>query len=323
MSEDYYKVLGVSRSASDDEIQKAYRGLARKHHPDLNPDDKQAKEKFQRIQTAYDVLSDSKKREMYDRYGSSFETMGAGGPGAGGARYQYTGDPEGFENFDFSEFFNDRYEGDAGAGFADLFRQFTGGGRGAGPARGGRTSTAPRRGRDLAHEIVVPFSTAVQGGQAQVSVSRGGKSETITVKIPAGIEDGKRIRLRGQGEPAPKKGQAGDLIITVKVAPHPFFRRKGSDLEIQLPVTVAEAALGASVDVPTPLGEISLRIPPGSSSGKRLRVKGHGVQLAEGPGDLYAVLQIAMPSDIDENGRQLIKQFDESHPLQPRAELRW
>ena len=320
MEEDYYKILGVKRNASAAEIQKAYRALAKKYHPDVNPDDKTAKKKFQNIQKAYDILKDPQKREMYDRYGSSFESMGPGGPGGGTGRT--TGGPEGFGEFDFGQIFGNRFGGESVSPemFGDVFRQFAGG---AGESRQARRRAA--RGTDLQHELQIPLQTAVLGGEARLSVRRpDGKTETISVKIPAGIDDGKTIRLRGQGEPGRGRAPAGDILITVHVASHPFFRRQGDDLEVLLPVTLAEAALGAKVDVPTPKGIISLTVPPATSTGKRLRVKGLGVQRRNAPaGDLYAVIQIVLPEALDGESAELIRQFDRRQALDPRKGLTW
>ncbi len=316
MEEDYYKILSVGRDASAADIQKAYRKLARKYHPDVNPDDATAKRKFQEIQKAYEVLNDAEKREMYDRYGSSFESMGAGGPGGGTWRTHSTG-PGGQTEVDFSQFFGSGGQGGFEGGFGDIFRQF-----GGGAARQARQR--PRKGTDLKHQLDIPFNTAVTGGEARINVKRpDGKVESIAVKIPAGIEDGKTIRLRGQGAASPNGGPAGDILITVKAAPHPYFRRRGNNLEVDVPVTLAEAGLGGKIDVPTPKGVITLTVPPGTSSGKRLRVKGHGVQSQSNPGDLYAEIQIVLPSEIDAEGEELIRQFDAKHKLKPRADLRW
>lgn len=320
MEEDYYKILSVGRDASAADIQKAYRKLARKYHPDVNPDDASAKRKFQEIQKAYEVLNDAEKREMYDRYGSSFESMGAGGPGAGPWRTHAAGSG-GQAEVDFSQFFGGGAQGGFEGGFGDIFRQFAGGGGGGGPRRGRQR---PRKGADLKHQIDIPFNTAVTGGEARINVKRpDGKVEEIAVKIPAGIEDGKTIRLRGQGEQSPNGGPAGDILITVKAASHPSFRRRGSNLEVNVPVTLAEAGLGGKIDVPTPKGVITLTIPPGTSSGKRLRVKGHGVQLKDTPGDLYAEIQIVLPSKIDSESEKLIREFDAKQELKPRSDLRW
>ncbi len=314
MEKDYYKVLGVSREASPDEIKKAYKKLAAKYHPDVNPDDEKAKERFQEIQAAYDVLSDPEKREKYDRYGSAFETMGAGGPGGG--TWTYSGGPGGFsaEEIDLSELFGGR---EGFGSFADMF--------GFGEGRRRRTRRAgPRRGADLAAEITIDFATSVTGGRQTIVVTDGdGNPKTLEVSIPPGIEDGKKIRLRGQGARGSHGGPAGDLLITVHVAPHPVFRRKGKNLEMTLPVTVGEAALGTSVDVPTPWGTIGVKIPPGTSSGRRLRIKGHGVRTKSGQGDLYLEVSIVLPPRIDEESRELLRQFDERTRFDPRTEIRW
>jgi len=323
MSKDYYKVLGVGRNASQDEIKKAYRDLARRYHPDLNPDDKTAKQKFQEVQSAYDVLSDQQKREMYDRYGSSFETMGGGagpgGPWAGGG----PGGGFSFEDIDFSQFFGERFGAGGGGGgaggFEDIFGQFSQAGRGRKARSGGR-----RRGADLRHDITVPFATAIQGGEVQLSVARpNGQTETLSVKIPAGIEDGKKIRLRGQGEPAPRGGPGGDLLLTVHVAPHPCFRRHGKHLHVTLPVTLAEAALGAKVDVPTPKGTVTLKVPPCTSGGAKLRVKAHGVPAKDGPGDLIAEVQIVMPKELDDESRAAFERLAKRGTEEARAKLQW
>jgi len=322
MAEDYYKTLGVGRDASSADIQKAYRKLARKYHPDLNPDDKTAKGKFQEVQRAFDVLNDPSKRELYDRYGSSFESMGAGA-GPRGGRAAWSPEPGG-EEIDFSQLFGERFGGgDPSGGFADIFTQFR---RAGGGKRSGRAQGA--RGGDVAAELEIPFATAVLGGQTQISLQRpDGQVETLSVKIPQGISEGKKIRLRGKGEAVPG-GAAGDLLITVHVAPHPWFTRKGNNLEVRVPVTLAEAALGAKVDVPTPKGTIALSIPPGSSSGRKLRVKGHGVAGRNGEaGDLYAEIQIVLPSPLDEECLELVKKLDahaqSAHAQQPRKDLRW
>jgi DnaJ-class molecular chaperone len=171
----------------------------------------------------------------------------------------------------------------------------------------------------------VPFATAVLGGEAALSVQRGnGNVETIRVKIPAGIDDGKRIRLRGQGEQGDGSGPAGDILLTIHVSPHPHFRRTGTRLDVRVPVTLAEAALGAKVDVPTPQGTIALTVPPNTSSGKRLRIKGHGVRPAgQSPGDLFAEIQIVLPDNLSEDDRQRLAEISNRYPQNPRADLRW
>jgi DnaJ-class molecular chaperone len=326
VSEDYYQTLGVSRTASDEEIQKAYRALARKYHPDLNPDDKTATQKFQEVQRAFDVLSDTSKRELYDRYGSSFENAGAGGgprPGAGGGTWSPQGGPDA-EGFDFSQIFGDQFGG-GGGGFADIFNQFRGA-RGAGtrPGRRGRGSSRAR-GNDVESETEIPFNLAVTGGELHLQLTRNGKPETLTVKVPAGVDEGSKIRLRGQGEPGTEEEPAGDLLLKIHVAAHPYFTRRDANLHVRLPVTVREAVEGAQVDVPTPKGTVSLKVPPGTSSGAKLRVRGHGVAVKNKPaGDLLAEVMIVLPPSIDDKGRELARQFDAECPTpNPRDKLRW
>jgi DnaJ-class molecular chaperone len=328
MAQDYYETLGVARGASQDEIQKAYRSLAKKYHPDLNPDDKAAQKKFKEVQHAYDILSDEKKRQMYDQFGPAFEQVGAGQGGWSGQV------PPGFEGVDFSQMFGGGRtrggsEGPLPPDLEELLRQFTGGGAGFGGFEGGPQPRRRRRatmpGADLAHELEIPFRTAVTGGEATLRIRRPhGDVETITVKIPAGIEDGKTIRLRGQGEPSPTSGPAGDLLVTVRTGAHPHFRRSGLDLTVEVPVTLAEAALGAKVDVPTPHGTITMTIPAGTSSGKKIRAKGYGIRTKDGErGDLYAEILIAVPKHVDETSAEMIRKLDSRLKQNPREELTW
>jgi DnaJ-class molecular chaperone len=324
METDYYKVLGVQRDASQAEIQQAYRSLAKKYHPDVNPNDKSAARKFQEVQTAFDVLNDPKKRELYDRYGSAFDYAGQAGPTAGGAGGDLYG--QGSEDIDLSQFFGERFGGDPRfGGFTDVFEQL----RRANEGSRRRTRThgfagAPAGG-DLHHTIEIPFRSAVTGDAVEISLRRAsGKTETLKVKIPAGIDDDKKIRLRGQGEQDPFTGTQGDLLITVKVAAHPFFTRSGNDLFVKVPVSIGEAALGAKVDVPAPGGTVSVRVPAGSTSGTKLRVRGQGVAPAgQPPGDLYAELVVVLPKEMDEPSRNLLRDFEERNKFNPRSELRW
>jgi DnaJ-class molecular chaperone len=320
---DYYATLGVSRTATQDEIQKAYRKLARKYHPDKNPDDAEAKKKFQEVQAAFEVLSDEDKRKRFDQFGSDFESVGAGGGGAPrGWRYTTSTGPQTypFDMDDLNDLFGRGGSGAevGGGGFADLFRNL-----GGGAGRGGRRAARAERGGDLRHELTVPFSTAVLGGEAALMVQRHtGDVESIKVKIPAGIGDGKKIRLRGQGEPGEGGGPAGDILLTIHVSPHPYFRRNGDRLEVRVPVTLAEAADGAEIEVPTPKAVIKLRIPPGTSSGKKLRIKGMGLQ-TNPPGDLFAEIQITLPSSLSEEDRHTLAEVSNRYPQNPRSELRW
>jgi DnaJ-class molecular chaperone len=288
----------------------------------MNPDDATAKKKFQEVQSAFEVLSDADKRKRYDQFGSDFESMGGGGPGGAprGWRYSPGGGPQSqpFDMNDLGDLFGGGGVDTEGGGFADLFKQFSRG-------RGTRRAAQPVRGNDLKHELTVPFNTAVLGGEAALSVQRhDGDIETIKVKIPAGIDDGKKIRLRGQGIPGTGDAPAGDILLTIHVSPHPFFRRTGNRLDVRVPVTLAEAALGGKVDVPTPQGTITLTIPPNTSSGARLRIKGHGVRPANGPaGDLFAEIQVTLPERLTEEERQQLADISNRHSQHPRSELRW
>lgn len=291
---DYYQTLGVSRQASADEIKKAYRKLARENHPDLKPDDPAAAERFKQVQDAYDVLGDAEKRKQFDQFGTTFPPGGGpGGPG-GGFRYQWnTGSEVPFD-------INDLFGGGGGGGFEDLFG-----------GRGGRSAGRPRRGRDVQAEVRVPFLTAALGGSVDVRVSTNGRIETLGVKIPAGVDDGSVIRLAGQGEPSPRGGSAGDLLLTINVDSHTYFRRDGSDILLDVPVTPSEAILGAKVEVPTIEGEkVVVTIPPGTSSGMKLRLRGKGLmnKSTGSPGDQYVAVKIVVPRDPSDALKSIYQQ---------------
>ena len=273
---DYYEVLGVARDATPEAIKKAYRALARKHHPDVNPGDKSAEAKFKELQQAYDVLADQEKRARYDRYGhAAFEGMAAAGPRASATEWASRYGEPGFDSVDLSDLLGSFGGAHAGeqAGhsiFEDLM----------GRVRGGR-SGRQRTGRTLEASLTIPFLTAVRGGETTIEIQRGtGKHESLVVKIPPGIDTGAKLRLKGQGEPGTKGTPAGDLTIIVDVQPHPYFKREGRNLQVEVPITVSEAILGAKIDVPALDGMKSLTIPPGSSSGLKLRLKGQGIPAA-------------------------------------------
>ncbi|MDB2686209.1 J domain-containing protein [Mariniblastus sp.] len=320
MAEDYYKLLGVSRSASQDEIQKSYRKQARKYHPDLHADesDKEKKrvlQQFQKIQQAYDTLSDPKKRKMYDQFGSDYEQVGGpGGNPFGGAGGGGGGNPfGGAGGIDLSSIFG---AGGGGGGFEDMFRQMGGGGAGRGPQ-------PPAKGSDVEQEITVPFAVAVLGGKHQLGISRNGKSEKLDVTIPAGIESGKKIRLRGQGNQG-GGGQPGDMLVTVKVAGHPVYARKGLNLSVDVPITILEAVQGAKIDLPTPHGTVVLTVPAGTSSGKTLRLKGMGVKTKDRSGDLLVTLQVGVPEEASKQDLEVLQKLSDAWSnLESRAKLRW
>ena len=313
--QDYYSTLGVSREASDDDIRKAYRRLARDNHPDRNPGDESAAKKFREVQEAYAVLGDSEKREQYDRYGTAFTGAGAGG---GGPQYQWSSADAG--PIDLSDIL--------GGGLGDLFGSGFGGGAaggfgGAGP-RGGYQTARPRRGESVEMEIEVPFHVAAMGGQHALSLRRGGTTERLDVSIPAGISHGKSIRLAGQGHPGQHGGPAGDLLLKVRVARHPWFTRDGSNLLVEVPVTPSEAVLGARIEVPTlDEGRVMLTLPPGTSSGRKLRLRGKGVMdpKTKQRGDQLVTVKIVVPAEPDAEQKRLYEQIREIDSSTPRAGL--
>jgi molecular chaperone DnaJ len=370
---DYYELLGVPRKATAKDIRAAFRKLARKYHPDLNPGDKAAEEKFKQLQEAYDVLSDTKKRQMYDQYGFYSENLPPGGYGPGAE----TGGGPGV-NFDFGGF--DFGGGGGGTSFRDLFGQFFGGrGRGAG------FEPEEESGGDLEYQIEIEFWDAVRGAVKKLQITRldacetchgtgavgtpqtcnacggtgtiqqaagkmrfkvpctrcggsgklhtacrncGGegrvrRTETIDVRIPAGVADGGRVRVPGKGNAGTMGAHGGDLYLVVRVKAHPFFERRGNDLYTKIPVTISEATLGAKIEVPTMDGRSIVRIPPGTNSGKTLRLREKGVPSARTGtrGDQYVEIQVVVPQPTDERVRNLMKELEAVAPENPRKDL--
>lgn len=379
--EDYYKLLGVSRTASSEDIRKAYRRLARKYHPDVNPGDKAAEEKFKQISEANDILSDEKKREVYDKFGSYSENLReAAGRGAAGG--------PGFD-FDWSNIFTggaapgQNPAGDAsGSSFRDMFSELFGG--------SGRATTSARpqmqRGADIEIPLALSFEEAINGLTTNINVSRsepcarcngsgeggsgmvicvtcngsgkissgGGflrfdqtcgdcngtgkrrqpcsachgkgilpKFETVKVRIPAGVDTGSRVRVAGKGESGRYGSPPGDLYIVTNVSPHKVFTRKGDNIHCTIPVTLPEAALGAKIEVPTVSGKAQLRIPPGTQSGQifRLKEKGAPSLRSNARGDQYVEVKIVLPKVIDEDSKELLRQFAKRNPDNPRVEM--
>ena len=303
MAEDFYKTLGVSKSASEDEIRKAYRKLARENHPDAKPNDKGAAERFKQIQDAYDVLNDAEKRKMYDQFGPDFQNMGRGGPGPG---------PGGFGGFggssgpvDFSDLF-----GQGGIDLGDIFGAAMGNGPSSGARRGRRGAAA--KGEDIRANVSVPFQTAVSGGTVDVRVDRNGEISTLGIKIPAGVNDGQVIRLAGQGNPGARGGPSGDLLLKIAIEAHQYFRREGSNILLDVPITPSEAVLGTKVEVPTLTeGAVVVKIPPGTSSGTKLRLRGKGVLDAQTKqtGDQLVVVKIVIPKNMGDQAQKLYQEL--------------
>ena len=322
MADDYYKTLGVPRDADAAEIRKAYRKLARENHPDRKPDDPRAAETFKAVGEAYGVLSDAEKRSAYDRFGSNYKQFGGGpggrGPGGGGGPFGGFG---GGSQVDVGDLF-----GEGGFDLNDLLGGLGGGGRRGpraggnsrgGPFGGGGARTRSRKGADVRTAVTVPFTLAARGGEYELDLDRGGSRESLSVKIPAGIAPGGTMRLAGKGEPGGPGGAAGDLLLTVHVAPHPVFRRDGNNLLCDVPVTPAEAALGTKADVPTLSdGEVTLTIPPGTSGGAKLRLRGKGLPDRKGgaTGDQIAQVKIVVPKELSDRQRDLYEQLRELDP---------
>jgi DnaJ-class molecular chaperone len=317
-SKDLYAILEVPRDASEDDIRTSYRRLARRHHPDVNPGDREAEERFKAVSRAYAVLSDPEKRRNYDEFGeasldSGFdadaarrmqEEFGArfGGGGGGGA-----GRFEG-EEFSFG-------------GIEDILSGLFGRGGAA-----GRQAHFRARGPDVEAELQLDFLEAARGCEKRLTLARpradgGVQQDSVTVRIPPGVEDGGRIRLRGKGGEGMGGGPPGDLFARVRVSPHRVFRREGLDLHLTLPVTVQEAVLGAKVDVPTLEGRATVTVPPGTDGGTRLRLKGKGVTRDGRTGDLYAVVQIRVPKDLDDAGREALERLGTGGGESVREEL--
>ncbi|MEY4398154.1 MAG: hypothetical protein RLZ53_730 [Actinomycetota bacterium] len=297
---DFYKVLGVSKDVTEAELKKVYRKLAREFHPDSNPGNAAAEARFKEISEAYSVLSDKQQRAEYDQV----RAMGGGARFTGGQGFP--GGGQGFPG--------------GAAGFEDVFSNLFGGGGMGGGGFGGFGGFGPQRGQDLTHRATIDFIDSIKGTTLKLNFERGGQ---VQVKIPAGIQDGQKVKVRGKGQASPNGGEAGDLLVSVHVKPHPVFVRDGSNLRVTVPVTFVEASLGATISVPTLGGEpVKLKVAPGTPNGRILRVKGKGVELAKGTGDLLATVEIAVPSHLSEKAKKALEAFNELVPQEdPREDI--
>jgi curved DNA-binding protein len=325
MPRDYYEVLGVSRTATADEIKKAHRKLARKFHPDMNKDNPNATEKFKEVQTAYDVLSDTPKRQKYDQFGHAGVENGMGGGGA---------DP--FEQFRRAQQGGRGRRGPTGAGqqatvedmegmgggnFADMFEQLFGAGGGGRPGRGRAARPAPARGQDIEHPVTLSFEQAARGTSLPLQIDREGKIETIDIKIPAGVKEGSRVRIKGRGQQP--GGEPGDLYIITSVRPHAFYRREGHDVYLDLPLSFYEAVLGTRIEVPTLDGPVTLTVPPGTSGGAKMRIKGRGIERAGERGDQFVQIRVTLPKNLSDEDKAVVEEWSKKYPLDPRADVPW
>ncbi|MCC2028280.1 DnaJ C-terminal domain-containing protein [Microbacterium tenebrionis] len=312
---DFYKTLGVAKDVSDSDLKKTYRKLARKYHPDSNQGDAAAEAKFKEISEAYSVLSDPEQRAEYDeiRAMGSGARFTAGGTGAGGFEDVFSRFGQGGrgQSADFEDIFAMFNQGQGGSFGSGRFGQTSGGFRGFG---------GPQKGADVTARTTLDFATAVQG---ETITLQGEDGKPFKVKIPAGVKDGQKIRLRGRGRPSPDGGENGDIVVSITVRPHPVFTRDGLNLRLTVPVKFTEATLGATIEVPTLGGDVvKLRVAPGTPSGRVLRVKGRGVKSSKGTGDLLAELQVAVPAHLDDAARSALEAFAAVEPKEnPRAEL--
>ena len=306
---DYYKTLGVDRKASTEEIAKAYKKLAKKHHPDLNPGDKSAEDKFKDVTEAYEVLKDAEKRRLYDQLGPDWQNARQFQGQPGGGRHHFTFNGQGFGGQQFES-----------SGFSDFFETLFGGmGRGQGGGSGGAQGFGPdpfggfshrqQRGRDVEAEISIPLVEAVNGGERTISLEGHDGPRTLKVTIPAGVRDGAKLRLSGQGYPGGNGGPNGDLYLRIRFAENPLYTQEGDNLVHEVQIKPWEAALGTKIRVPTLEGEVELTVPSGTSSGRRLRLRGKGLGPARSRGDLYVRIGIAMPKTMTDKERDLWRQL--------------
>ena len=323
MAKDFYSTLGVGRSASDDEIKKAYRKLARKHHPDVNDGNPKAEERFKEISHAYEALGDPKKRKLYDQFGEAGLREGFNP----NAYQQYGGRGGGGRGGGFESMFG----GGGGGGFDlnDILGSMFGGGRqAAGPAGGRGAPQGGPKGEEITQKLFLDFEQAVEGLTSTINYRSyvpignnqlGEKARELKVRIPAGANTGRKLRLKGKGHASQQGGPPGDLVIEIEVRTHPHFKMDGRNILLTLPITIAEAILGAAIEVPTIHGSSRIKVPKNTSSGQKLRLRGKGIHNKAGKGDQIVELQIVVPKGLDDESKKLIERFTE---LNPQSDLR-
>ena len=317
MARDFYEVLGVSRTASPDEVQKAYRTLARRHHPDINSDPS-AEDRFKEINEAYHVLSDPDLRSRYDAFGPDFQHIPAGAASGAGGRRSGGAGTRGYRSGGYSSRPRS-YGDDAGINIEDLL----GGMDGFEDLFSSRRGYGPMAGADQEAELPLTVEEAFAGGKRHITLAGSRGERGYEVSIPAGVVDGQRIRLTGQGGQGSGDGSAGDLYLVVRILPHPNFRLVGRDIHVEVPISPWEAALGASVPVPTPGGEAKVQVPAGTSSGRKLRLPGQGMPNPRGKaGDLYAEASIMVPRRLKRKEHELFEELSRVSTFDPRAEKR-
>lgn len=311
---DYYQILGVPRGANEAEIKKAYRRLAKQHHPDVNKGDKAAEEKFKDISEAYNVLSDPKQKKQYDMFSQvGYGGYGAGaGPGPEGFQWEFRRGGPGGAEADF---------GDLGDLFSELFSM---GGVRKGAYRqswGKAASTeAPVPGRDTYADLDIDFDEAISGAQRKISIKRGDKTERLTVKVPAGVDNGSKVRVAGKGQPGFGGGGDGDLYLRIHVTPHPDFWREDADVYTEIPVTIYDAVLGAQVEVPTLTGHARMKVPQGTAGGQKFRLAGKGAPVLGGKGkkgDQYVIVKIVPPKKLSSAQKKAFEELAEKYPYEP------
>jgi len=307
---DPYRVLGIARSASEDEVKKAYRKLARRHHPDVNRNSGASENRFREIQEAYEILSDKKRRANFDKYGYDVAQPGVHEYAGAADRFRSHGAGPGGFKYHFGGF-----SGNPGRGvFEDIFADFF-----QNRSSGGGRASVEQQGSDLEHAVTIEFREAYEGVALAVRVL----DRKITVRVPAGVDTGSRIRVAGQGAPGLRGGASGDLFLTVMVKPHPLLKREERDLYLTVPITIGEAVRGARIEIPGPKGRLALKIPAGTQSGTVFRFKGMGFPSLKDAdtGDFFVTVHVAVPVTLDTTSRELLDDFERRNPINPREAL--